>query len=163
MSISPVIAQADLELKMGGNTVLGQYTNDANGKTPDPVIVAYVLQVASDEGAGALRSSFTATEIAALVAADTAVKDAFASIGAGICGARRPQMRDERGRTMWFDERARANSFLKEMAKADNRSIAEGQGDVPVNPLTQNETNYPRPVSFAFAQTSDKPCGHGGF
>lgn len=162
-----MIAQAALELKMGGVRVVAQYTNDSGtssgAATPDPVIIAYILQTATDEGAGALRSAYAAEEISALVAADTAVKDAFAAIGAGLCGARRPQIRDDRGRTMWFDERAAARSFLKEMAKADNRSIAEGTGTVPENPLTTPLTNYPQPVRFKFAATSDHPHRGGGF
>lgn len=163
MSLVPVITQADLEKGMGGVKVVAQYTNDAGGSLPDPVNLAWILQKATDEGGGALLSAYSADEIVALVAADTAVQGYFIDIACGMCGARRPTIRDDRGKTMWFDERARAYKTLQDTAAAQKRSIAEGQGIVPVNPLTVNETNYKQPVDFHFAPTSARPHRGGGF
>lgn len=155
MGLAPFLTQADLELSMGGVNVVAQYLCDDGGGMPDPVIVADVIDQATQRGAGALRSAWEAQEIVALVTADSAVRGAFRAIACGYAGARRPQIRDERGRTMWFDERERAISYLEEIAEAHKRSIAEGQGTAPVNPLTQPTTNWtPKNAHFEFAHTS---------
>lgn len=161
MATPPLITQSDIELDVGVAT-LAQFTDDDGDGQADAHAVARVIAISSKEAIDILRGAWSNEQITALVAEDEKVQHEIVLLAMRACGARRPSLRDERGRLLYSLEGEAAEKYLEKLRDAQRRTSAEGE-TVPNNPRTGFRTNFDRPRTKTFAPTKHNPNAGGGF
>jgi hypothetical protein len=158
--VGNLIDQAELERTLGAGTVARLCTDDG-GATPDPEVVANLIEQASKHAMGILYAGFQSTEkIEALATADASLRGHIARIWADLAAYRRPALLNDRGETPYTMGRKMAEEHLRRLSQAEARSIGEEKAGINEN--IDTETNRPDwdPV---FAATGEDPQGPGGF
>lgn len=154
----------DLKLALaGGDETLRRLAGDtgATDPTPDPVRVAYGIDVASEELYGILRSGFETNEkIAFLAANDPSVRHAGCMIFREVLGQGRDEFRLPDGTCVFSPDARKARDLLREKARGALRSSAE---EVATNGPGRSALLRPRtatpPPSLILDRTTGRPRG----
>lgn len=152
------VVLADLEGRFGAARVR-QYLDDDGDGTPDPDVVAVVLDDANaDVTSRLLRKGHTAAELN-LLAADSWLKRRATEIAIAYASERRPEWLNQMGEGPYETLRKRARADLKEWQANEARIPTE----TDIAPRHNVAGDLGRGPGFVFAESDDNPKGSGGF
>ena len=156
---SSLVTQAQLEIRFGVQTV-ARYCDDDGDDIADASVVEQILQAGSDEAKGIMLAAWSGAQIEIIADKDAAVREHVLAICADLMAMRRAEFLDANGNTPYSGIRDRAEKRLKEIAKAERRSIGEESAGTSVI-ITSKVT--PDPPRLVFSRTTDSPGGRGGY
>lgn len=102
------------------------------------------IQEGSDVAWGILLRGFSAEDLIALCANDSAVQGSIASIVIDILARRRKEFRLPDGRTIYSADRKLAEAYLCEVTDGHRRTVAEKVANVPPTSMMNDPTRRPK-------------------
>jgi len=159
--VSAYFDMADMAAIVGQANIDRYFSDDGSGVALTSNVDA-AISAASALADGVLMQGGWGASQLATIATDDVIRMHIAWMAIHFGARRKPEWRDDMGRAHFHTEYTEAMAHLKNVAKADLRSVKETTAGTNVQVGGHLNSDYD-PPTFVFAGTDSKPAGSGGF